>query len=334
MQKKILASLLVTPLAFNAMANITIVPDLVGGGEGWSQDGGVTGSDPIFNGTGLSCPLTGGVLTTTVAKKLNPGNYKIEFTNPDNIKVEVKAGDTVLGSTLTDGAVAFEVTATGTEITVSVQSADQINGFGFEKAGLVLDVNFAEIQTALNENLAAVLPVEIAPEDDRAEAEALRNTYAELKGRYDALAAAVAELNTESIGIYNKYQLWADPNVIQQGIDQIKTSVEEYNEAAEAENAVWEVSRPTAKPRPLSRLQSRTSRLILPLRRPLSTPPRLRQCPQPCRMPTMPIWLPLMKLIPRPQQLSRHSRPLLSRHTPTRPRKISSAKIRPRPFNC
>lgn len=241
MQKKILASLLVTPLAFNAMANITIVPDLVGGGEGWSQDGGVTGSDPIFNGTGLSCPLTGGVLTTTVAKKLNPGNYKIEFTNPDNIKVEVKAGDTVLGSTLTDGAVAFEVTATGTEITVSVQSADQINGFGFEKAGLVLDVNFAEIQTALNENLAAVLPVEIAPEDDRAEAEALRNTYAELKGRYDALAAAVAELNTESIGIYNKYQLWADPNVIQQGIDQIKASVEEYNEAAEAENAVWEV---------------------------------------------------------------------------------------------
>lgn len=241
MQKKILASLLVTPLAFNAMANITIVPDLVGGGEGWSQDGGVTGSDPIFNGTGLSCPLTGGVLTTTVAQKLNPGNYKIEFTNPDNIKVEVKAGDTVLGSTLTDGAVAFEVTATGTEITVSVQSADQINGFGFEKAELVLDVNFAEIQTALNENLAAVLPVEIAPEDDRAEAEALRKTYAELKGRYDALAAAVAELNTESIGIYNKYQLWADPNVIQQGIDQIKASVEEYNEAAEAENAVWEV---------------------------------------------------------------------------------------------
>lgn len=241
MQKKILASLLVTPLAFNAMANITIVPDLVGGGEGWSQDGGVTGSDPIFDGTGLSCPLTGGVLTTTVAQKLNPGNYKIEFTNPDNIKVEVKAGNTVLGSTLTDGAVAFEVTATGTEITVSVQSADQINGFGFAKAELVLDVNFAEIQTALNENLAAVLPVEIAPEDDRAEAEALRKTYAELKGRYDALAAAVAELDTESIDIYNKYQLWADPNVIQQGIDQIKASVEEYNEAAEAENAVWEV---------------------------------------------------------------------------------------------
>lgn len=241
MQKKILASLLVTPLAFNAMANITIVPDLVGGGEGWTQNGGVTGSDPIFNGTGLSCPLTGGVLTTTVAQKLNPGNYKIEFTNPDNIKVEVKAGNTVLGSTLTDGAVAFEVTATGTEITVSVQSADQINGFGFAKAELVLDVNFAEIQTALNENLAAVLPVEIAPEDDRAEAEALRKTYTELKGRYDALAAAVAELGTESIDIYNKYQLWADPNVIQQGIDQIKASVEEYNEAAEAENAVWEV---------------------------------------------------------------------------------------------
>lgn len=48
MQKRVLACLLASPLALNALAEVVVNDNLANGGTGWTQSG-VTGEDPIFN---------------------------------------------------------------------------------------------------------------------------------------------------------------------------------------------------------------------------------------------------------------------------------------------
>ena len=241
MQKRVLACLLASPLALNALADITVNGDLVNGGEGWDQSG-VSGVN-IFNGTGVNCPMMGGVLNTSLTVQ-NPGTYKIAFTNPANIKVSV----TVNGKTVeAEGNVEFEVTEANTTVALKVESADKINGFSFEKAELVVVVNFDEIRTTLEGNLNAINPIALPELDtERDAAKSLWSQYNGdngLKAQWDALAANVAKVTyvdaATDLKVYNEFQLWKTPNTIQAAIDALKPTVETYNEGAEAETNTW-----------------------------------------------------------------------------------------------
>ncbi len=197
----------------------------------------------IFNGTGVNCPMMGGVLNTSLTVQ-NPGTYKIAFTNPANIKVSV----TVNGKTVeAEGNVEFEVTEANTTVALKVESADKINGFSFEKAELVVVVNFDEIRTSLEGNLNAINPIALPELDtERAAAKSLWSQYNGedgLKAQWDALAANVAKVTyndaATDLKVYNEFQLWKTPNAIQAAIDALKPTVETYNEAAKAETNTW-----------------------------------------------------------------------------------------------
>lgn len=232
MQKKILASLMVTPLAFNALANITINGSLVENGTntGWDQTG-ITGDTSVFDGTGINCPVGTGILTKDLGK-LNPGTYKVSFVNAENLDVTV----TLEGQTVnTKGDVEFTVTAENTPVTLRITSADG-KAFSFSSADLVLLISFADIQAQLDTALDEIVINEVVEGDNRPEAAALRTEYTTLTGNKDAIGTDIAKLDNETLDIYNEFRLWADPNKIQEGINALKAEVEAYNAKVAAEN--------------------------------------------------------------------------------------------------
>lgn len=242
MQKRVLACLLASPLALNALADITVNGDLVNGGEGWTQTG-ISGGD-IFSGTGVNCPFITGVLESSIDVQ-NPGTYRIAFTNPSNIKVTV----TVNGVTKSaEGNVEFEVAEANTTVAIRVESADKINGFSFDKAELEIVVDFDAIRTELKTNLDAILPKSLPEGDDkRVEAIPLWNQYNGengLNARWNALDADVAKISyvdaATDLKVYNEFRLWETPNTIQVAIDALKPTVETYNEAVDTETEIWD----------------------------------------------------------------------------------------------
>lgn len=241
MQKRVLACLLASPLALNALAEVVVNDNLANGGTGWTQSG-VTGEDPIFNQNGVNCPFTTGVITTQLAD-LNPGKYLITFGESTNIKVEVKEGDQVI-STVKDGVVSFDLSEkTGTTtVTVVISSGDQINGFSFTNAKLVIDIEFSELQIALNDALGD-LKLESVTEGDLREdvVKELAAAKADLEKQIAAIQKDIDALDNETLEVYNEYKLWEDPNMIANAISALDPKVKDYNAKVEAENATWEI---------------------------------------------------------------------------------------------
>lgn len=241
MQKRVLACLLASPLALNALAEVVVNDNLANGGTGWTQSG-VTGEDPIFNQNGVNCPFTTGVITTQLAD-LNPGKYLITFGESTNIKVEVKEGDQVI-STVKNGVVSFDLSEkTGTTtVTVVISSGDQINGFSFTNAKLVIDIEFRELQKALNDALGD-LKLESVTEGDLREdvVKELNAAKADLEKQIAAIQKDIDALDNETLEVYNEYKLWEDPNMIANAISALDPKVKDYNAKVEAENATWEI---------------------------------------------------------------------------------------------
>ena len=239
MQKRVLACLLASPLALNALAEVVVNDNLANGGTGWTQSG-VTGEDPIFNQNGVNCPFTTGVITTQLAD-LNPGKYLITFGESTNIKVEVKEGDQVI-STVKDGVVSFDLSEkTGTTtVTVVISSGDQINGFSFTNAKLVIDIEFSELQKALNDALGD-LKLESVTEGDLREdvVKELNAAKADLEKQIAAIQKDIDALDNETLEVYNEYKLWEDPNMIAKAISALDPKVKDYNAKVEAENTTW-----------------------------------------------------------------------------------------------
>lgn len=191
----------------------------------------ISGTD-IFSGTGVNCPLLTGVLETSINVQ-SPGTYKIAFANPSNIKVTV----TVNGvSNSAEGNVEFEVADANTTVAIGVESADKINGFSFDKAELVIVVDFDVIRTELKTNLDAIVPLVLPEGDDkRAEAIPLWNQYNGENGldvQWKALDADVAKVvyvdAATDLKVYNQFRLWETPNTIQKAINALKPTVETY----------------------------------------------------------------------------------------------------------
>ncbi|MGM9867794.1 MAG: hypothetical protein ACI303_08125 [Lepagella sp.] len=242
MQKRILASLLVTPLAFSALADITVNND--GTLPGWAKDPNVIGDDPVTSGSSVSYSGNGWIFTTV--KGLNPGTYTLVFTNANNVKIDRVE---VNGTTVTPKNNQFTVSTADSEAKIFLTSADEINGFSFDAVNLNLVVDFAKFQSTLQTSFNTNLKLEqVYEEDDRDEAKELRDRYAALKEQTDAIQEEIDELNgadslsaDDAMALYNKYELWKPTNKIQAEINGLKTTVSTYNKEVKAENAVWDL---------------------------------------------------------------------------------------------
>lgn len=231
--------MLASPLALNALAEVVVNDNLANGGTGWTQSG-VTGEDPIFNQNGVTCPFTTGVITTQLAD-LNPGKYKITFGTSMNLKVEVKNGNSVISTVAENGEVTFTLDAV-TTVTVVISSGDQINGFSFTNAKLVIDIEFSELQAALQKSLDELKLASVTEGDLRVDAvKELAAAKADLEKQIAAIQKDIDALDNETLEVYNEYKLWEDPNMIANAISALDPKVKDYNAKVEAENATWEI---------------------------------------------------------------------------------------------
>lgn len=235
MQKKVLASLLVTPLAFNAFANITVNENLAQNGSNWNQTG-ISGANP-FQGGGILCPIGSGILTMDLGN-LNPGKYVLKFAEAKNIRASVSDGvSTPITSNGED--LVFEVAATSKwTLTITGAQADNefsLKGIAFE---IVFDVD--AIKTTLNNALDNVVIDSVKDEDKSEVAEGLRKDKEALDKKKTDLATKIGGL-TETKEVYDEFKLWLDDNEIQKDIDALAKEVEEYNAKVKAENDKYDL---------------------------------------------------------------------------------------------
>lgn len=233
MQKKILASLLVTPLAFNAFADIVL--DDLKAPEAWVP-AGLIGNGFEINGTLISAAVGAGEVSQTVT--LPQGSYKV------NIGTLTKATVAVSGAVETpvDVTKNTEVTftCTGGEVTVTIAPENAASSFAFGDVQLTLEFGNTALKTALEAQLVSLTTVDDS-EEFASEVEALRARQEALKETLDALTEKVANLEDGkfTLALYTEYKLYdeeaADGLIAQ--VAAYKEAADAYNKDAAAENA-------------------------------------------------------------------------------------------------
>lgn len=232
MQKKILACLLVTPVATAAVANTTVSdfnPNEASTDatqEGFKLDFGA-------DGVGLYAPV--GIYTVKFQKiQLYPGDYELNLGTAENILVKVDGAD----ATVEDGKARFHIGETK-EVEITLNADNREIAFSCTKADLTLLVNEADLNRELTEDLAEALPVELTNDNTNQTPQSLKDEYAALKKRYDDIAAEIAKIvEPVAIADYGTFELWkgAENCTIGVEIAALKADVEAYNEKANAEN--------------------------------------------------------------------------------------------------
>ena len=233
MQKKILACLLVTPVATAAVAN-TAVSDFNPNEattdatqEGFKLDFGATGE-------GLYAPV--GIYTVKFKEiNLYPGTYELNLGEAKNILVKVDGADVTVGA---DGIAEFEIKETK-DVEITLNADNREIAFSCTKAELTVIVNETELNSDLTTALGSALPVELTEDNTNQTPQSLRDEYADLKKRYDDIAAEIAKIvEPVAIADYGTFELWkgAENCTIGVEIAALKADVEAYNEKANAEN--------------------------------------------------------------------------------------------------
>lgn len=233
MQKKILACLLVTPVATAAVANTTVsdfnpneaTTDATQ--EGFKLDFGATGE-------GLYAPV--GIYTVKFKEiNLYPGTYELNLGEAENILVKVDGADVTVGA---DGIAEFEIKETK-DVEITLNADNREIAFSCTKADLTLLVNEAYLNSKLTTALGSALPVELTEDNTNQTPQSLKDEYADLKKRYDDIAAEIAKIvEPVAIADYGTFELWkgAENCTIGVEIAALKADVEAYNEKANAEN--------------------------------------------------------------------------------------------------
>lgn len=232
MQKKILACLLVTPVATAAVAN-TAVSDFNPNEastdatqEGFKLDFGA-------DGVGLYAPV--GIYTVKFQKiQLYPGDYELNLGTAENILVKVDGAD----ATVEDGKARFHIGETK-EVEITLNADNREIAFSCTKADLTLLVNEADLNRELTEDLAEALPVELTEDNTNQTPQSLKKEYTALKKRYDDIAAEIAKIvEPVAIADYGTFELWKGAKKCTIGVEiaALKADVEAYNERANAEN--------------------------------------------------------------------------------------------------
>lgn len=233
MQKKLLACLLVTPVATAAVAN-TAVSDFNPNEattdatqEGFKLDFGATGE-------GLYAPV--GIYTVKFKEiNLYPGTYELNLGEAKNILVKVDGADVTVGA---DGIAEFEIKETK-DVEITLNADNREIAFSCTKAELTVIVNETELNSDLTTALGSALPVELTEDNTNQTPQSLKDEYADLKKRYDDIAAEIAKIvEPVAIADYGTFELWkgAENCTIGVEIAALKADVEAYNEKANAEN--------------------------------------------------------------------------------------------------
>lgn len=233
MQKKILASLLVTPLAFNAFADI-VLDDLQKPAD-WFPSGLIGDGFQVNEDTKIITAAVGaGTVTQSVT--LPQGEYKINLTTLENATIAVAGAGAEVAAT-TDKEVSF--TTTGGEVTITIAPVNAASAFEFGGATLTLVFDFEGLQKSLEEQLVALTNVDDS-EEFASEVEALRARQTELQKTLDDLTADVAKIYPDgTIKEYSDFMLYDEENakgLIAQ-VAAYKEAADEYNKDAAAENA-------------------------------------------------------------------------------------------------
>ena len=233
MQKKILASLLVTPLAFNAFADIVL--DDLKAPEAWVP-AGLIGNGFEINGTLISAAVGAGEVSQTVT--LPQGSYKVNIGTLTNATVAVSGAVETPVDATKNTEVTF--TCTGGEVTVTIAPENAASSFAFGDVQLTLEFGNAALKTALEAQLVPLTNVDDS-EEFASEVEALRARQEALQETLDALTEKVANLEDGkfTLALYTEYKLYdeeaADGLIAQ--VAAYKEAADAYNKDAAAENA-------------------------------------------------------------------------------------------------
>lgn len=233
MQKKLLACLLVTPVATAAMAD-TIVSDFDPNEA--TTDATQDGFELNFDegGKGLYAPV--GIYTVKFKEiNLYPGTYELNLGEAKNILVKVDGADVTVGA---DGIAEFEIKETK-DVEITLNADNREIAFSCTKAELTVIVNETELNSDLTTALGSALPVELTNDNTNQTPQSLKDEYAGLKKRYDDIAAEIAKIvEPVAIADYGAFELWkgAENCTIGVEIAALKADVEAYNERANAEN--------------------------------------------------------------------------------------------------
>lgn len=225
MQKKILASLLVTPLAFNAFADIVL--DDLKAPEAWVP-AGLIGNGFEINGTLISAAVGAGEVSQTVT--LPQGSYKVNIGTLTNATVAVSGAVETPVDATKNTEVTF--TCTGGEVTVTIAPENAASSFAFGDVQLTLEFGNAALKTALEAQLVPLTNVDDS-EEFASEVEALRARQEALQETLDALTEKVANLEDGkfTLALYTEYKLYDE-----EAVDGLIAQVAAYKEAADAYN--------------------------------------------------------------------------------------------------
>ncbi len=234
MQKKLLACLLVAPVAGTAMANVAIPQESFPADKAQSVTGTDRGFKFDFADGGLLAPIGAGTVKFQ-AVKLAPGTYNLNITNADNLAVTVAGENTDIASG--NGTVSFKLDAE-TEVTVEMTAIDADKAFSCAGAALEVVINESDVKAALT----ALLEKVSAPETlrDDVEDEALIAQYTQLGKDKAAIEENISKIveGTLTIEDYTAFQLWKalEACTIGVAIKDLGTATDAYNMAAKVAN--------------------------------------------------------------------------------------------------
>lgn len=238
MQKKILASILVTPLAFNALADANL--DYLKDPSQWTESG-ISGDADVFTDTegGYKAESVIGIGTfTQTIKNLPKGTYRVSLQNPENAQVTVKIG----AQEIKPGTDTFEfnISLEKADVTITIAAIDQSKTYSFANPALELVYDFDAQQATLTDALNAVTLLTVNAADQSQEAKALRTLKTQLEARINTITGNIAELDSETLDTYKKFHLYNTPNDIAAAIAQLTADVNAYNDRVTAENDLYD----------------------------------------------------------------------------------------------
>lgn len=232
MQKKILASLLVTPLAFNAFADINL--DNLEKLSDWVAQGLVGDQLELDEADKLIRASVGTGSLTQKLVKLPKGKYTINFTKLTDGNAKVNVTGAVKAAAENNGnTVVFE--STGGDVTVTITAVDATRAFEFAGAQLVLNYDFEAAYQEYTQALNAIKFSDVPEEDVSDEAKALRTQKAALEKTLAELTATVETLNPGTLDVYAAQELFNDPNNIDKTLEALQGDVKTYNDEVTAE---------------------------------------------------------------------------------------------------
>lgn len=252
MQKKILASLLVTPLAFNAFANIAL--DNLNSAANWIPGALAGGDYKVTPGENGGYLINAGVSVGTVTQQIKgllKGTYQIKFTTFENAKLEVTGAGASKVTAVEGADGTFQFDITGGDITVTISAQDEAQAFVFGGASFEIVFDFAAMQTTLLDGLNVKLN-DVPEKDETAAAKDLRAQKAALEAECKALTETVNKLEggddmttEEQLKLYDELKLYnaADPKATEGLAAEVagyQTDAAAYNKAVDEETAKFE----------------------------------------------------------------------------------------------